>query len=458
MMNNSKLGKLLFVLSLTMIVSCTAQESAESETALRSADPEITFPELAQNMTIYEVNVRQFTPEGTLQAFSEHLPRLKDLGVEILWFMPIQPIGELNRKGTLGSYYSISDYESVNPEFGNLEDFKSVVQKAHELGLYIILDWVPNHTAWDNPWMETHREYYQTNEEGEVIYEADWTDIALLDLTNPETRKAMIEAMRFWIIETDIDGFRCDHAGHEIPLYFWEEAIPQLDQLKDLFWLAEWDEPKMHLQFDATYNWELHHLTNRVARGEENVDALRDFVLSDLHRYGYNSFRLNFTTNHDENAWNGTVFERYGDGHMAYATFMFTVTGIPMIYSGQEVGMDERLEFFEKDEIDWDDPADLQSFYKSLVSLRKENPALWSGKYGGKLMFYETGNERVIAYTRIRGSNKVSVLINLSDQPQQVSLDDDFTVSTRDYFTGETIDDSAGYGLDPFEYLVFINN
>ena len=432
----------------------TGQVSAEETPIVQ----EVPLAEKAKNMTVYEVNIRQYTPEGTFNAFSTHLPKLKELGIELLWIMPIHPVGEKNRKGTLGSYYSVKDYRAVNPEFGTLDDFKKLLEEAHKLGMYVILDWVPNHTSWDNAWITEHPEYYAQDEQGNVVYEADWTDIALLNHHNPETRRAMIDAMEYWVTETDIDGFRCDHAGHEIPLYFWEESMGRLNAHRDLFWLAEWDEPRMHLEFDATYNWELHHITNRVAKGENNVEDIRNYIQHDLDRYGLKAYRLNFATNHDENSWSGTVFERYGEGHKANALLMFTINGLPMIYSGQEAGMKKRLQFFEKDTINWTDPDNVRDFYTKLVRLRKENKALWSGDFGGMIKFIDTGNDRVIAFYREKGDNKVTVVINLDGKGQQVVINKNLAGIHAEYFSETQVEWTVGssVAVTPLQYFVFI--
>ncbi|PHN06852.1 alpha-amylase [Flavilitoribacter nigricans DSM 23189 = NBRC 102662] len=416
-----------------------------------------TFPEKIAAGTIYEVNIRQHTPEGTINAFAEDLPRLQEMGIKMLWIMPVQTIGTKNRKGSLGSYYSIRDYREVNPEFGNLDDFKSLVDKAHELGMYVILDWVPNHTAWDHPWITEHKDYYAQNEAGEVIYEADWTDIALLDHTNPATRAAMIDDMKYWVTEADIDGFRCDHAGHEIPLYFWEEATSVIDPLKDLFWLAEWDGARMHLEFDATYAWELLHLTEDVAKGEHNADDLDEWIRKDLQEYGQAPIRLTMITNHDENSWAGTLNERYGESQKAFATFVFTAYGVPMLYSGQEAGLDKRLRFFEKDTIDWSDPNQLQPFYTQLVQFRLDNEAVWGGLYGG-MPVRINDNANVYAFKREKNGNTVIGILNFSATSQSADLTDSSINGTyTDYFTGEeyTLESDGSLELGPWEYLLF---
>ena len=444
---------LLFAIVSSAFFSCTQQQPVQ-ETATA------TFPDKIAGATIYEVNIRQHTPEGTINAFADDLPRLKELGVSVLWIMPIQPIGVKNRKGSLGSYYAINDHRKVNPEFGNEADFKNLVAKAHELNMYVILDWVPNHTAWDHPWITSNPEYYAKDDKGNITYEADWTDIALLNHLNPGTRASMIEEMKYWVKEFDIDGFRCDHAGHEIPLYFWEEATAAVDSIKDVFWLAEWDGARMHLEFDATYAWELLHLTNQVAKGEKNANDIAHWIHNDMKEYGRKPLRMTMITNHDENSWSGTEFERYGEGVKTFATFIFTAYGIPMLYSGQEAGLSKRLRFFEKDTVNWTDPLELKPFYKKLVTLHTENEALWSGEHGGVPVRINGTDPDVYAFKRVRGDNQVVGVLNFTAQPQEFQLEDASVAgSYQDYFTGETFELSTEkpISLTPWQYLVFVS-
>ncbi len=427
--------------------------------------PKIGFPEKIASSTIYEANIRQHTPEGTFNAFANDLPRLKELGVDMIWVMPIHPIGEVNRKLPLGSYYSVQNYTAVNEEFGTIEDFKNLVKKIHELDMYIILDWVPNHTARDHAWTTEHPEYYTKDEKGEITYEkiSDedvWWDTALLNHKNPETRKAMIAEMRYWVEEADIDGFRCDHAGHEIPLYFWEEATAELDKIKDIFWLAEWEGARMHIEFDATYGWDLLGISEDIVKGTKTASDVADWIEEDMHEYGRTPFRLTMITNHDKNSWNGTIFERFGkDSHKTFATLIFTAYGIPMIYGGQEVGISKRLKFFEKDNIDWSDPLELQSFYKSLVALKKDNPALAAGNVGG-ITERINADENVYAFRREKGNNQVVGIFNLSDREQKLNLTDQSVAGKyNDYFTNQEFDLSATpLTLAPWQYLVFTRN
>jgi len=470
--------RILFAPLIASLFGCSGP--AEEQTAPNADDlskSAVTFPEKAKDMTIYEVNIRQHTAEGTFKAFQEHIPKIKDVGADILWIMPLQPIGQKNRKGSLGSYYSIRDYKSVNPEFGTLDDFKSLVNKAHDAGLYVILDWVPNHTAWDHTWITEHPEYYMTDSAaavvgkelgvdpkyykkkgvGNLVYESDWDDIALLNHFNPGTRAAMIDAMRFWVSETDIDGFRMDHAGHEIPLFFWEEATAALNPLKDLFWLAEWDEPRMHITFHATYDWDLLHKTTDVAKGKATAEDLHDHIIKDIARYGLNPFRLNMIDNHDENSWHGTVKERYGEGEKAFAVFSYTAYGTPMLYSGQEAGLNKRLRFFDKDTISWEDPQKYFAFYQKLNQLKADNPALWNGRHGAMPEKLDDGNKDVFSFKRTKDGNTVVGIINLSANSQTAKI-------PPSAMAGQFVDAFSGgpppageIKLAPWEYLIYTN-
>lgn len=465
--------KKLFLLAVGMalLAACTKSGDEPKDKSTGSPENKVRNPERAKSATIYEVNIRQHTPEGTFAAFSKHLGKIRDLGADILWIMPVQPIGEKNRKGSLGSYYSIKDYKSVNPEFGTLDDFRELVKAAHSNGLQVILDWVPNHTAWDHSWMTDHPEYYMTDSaaavvgkvlgekqdyykksgNGNLVYEADWNDIALLNLYNAEARKAMIDAMKFWVTETDIDGFRADHAGHEIPMFFWEEATAALNPVKDLFWLAEWDEPRMHLAFHATYEWGLMHLTEETAKGNATAEDLHEHIRRDVAKYGLQPFRLNMITNHDRNAWEGTIRERYGDGEKAFAVFSFSAYGVPVLYSGQEAGLNKRLRFFDKDTINWDDPGKYYQFYQQLNTIKEANPALWNGAYGGMPEKIEDQNINVFSFRRTQGDNTVYGIINLSAKPQKIVLPTE--VSGRELFSGNN-EKIRQRELQPWQYLL----
>ena len=331
----------------------------------------VKHPDWSYNLSIYEVNTRQYTPEGTFEAFDTHIKELKDMGVGIVWFMPINPIGEKNRKGTLGSYYSVKDYKGVNPEFGTLQDFKETVNQIHSMGMYVIIDWVANHTAWDNVWVKEHPDFYTKDSLGNFVPPVpDWHDVIDLNYDNKELWQYMIDAMKYWVEECDIDGFRCDVAGM-VPLDFWKTAHAELDKIKNVFMLAEAEGPELHEAFDMTYSWELLHLMNNVAQGKKDVQSIRDYFQKEKNQYPPDAYRMRFTTNHDENTWNGTEFERMGEAAETFDVFTCVIPGMPLLYSGQEAGLNKRLDFFEKDTIEWKD-SKYKFLYTTSISRKRK--------------------------------------------------------------------------------------
>lgn len=423
--------RFLPVILLASAVACqnAPQQEVNNEAEVIKVQEEVAVsrhPEWVKNANIYEVNIRQYTPEGTITAFEAHLPRLKEMGVDILWFMPIQPIGVKNRKiedgADRGSFYSISDYTAVNPNYGTVEDFKRVVEKAHEMGMHVILDWVANHTAFDHHWVEEHPEFYTANAEGELPIVAldndgnptDWTDVADLNYENEGLHDAMFEEMAWWITECNIDGFRCDVAGF-VPNEFWNKTRPRLEEVKPVFMLAEWEDPAHMEAFNMNYGWEFHHILNEVAQGKQGRTEIMDYLQKNSENYSDDDIRMYFTTNHDENSWNGTVFERMGDQHLNMYVLAATLPGMPLMYSGQEAGLSHRLSFFGKDQIDWSE-IKYGDFYTKMLKLKHENKALWNGLWGGELEILDAGDDNVLAYKRIKGENEVVVFINLSNE------------------------------------------
>ena len=383
-----------------------------------NSTPQGAHPDWTYDAVVYEMNVRQYTPEGTFAAAAEHLPRLKELGVDIVWMMPIYPIGVKERKGTLGSYYAISDYCATNPEFGTLEDFDAFVAKAHELGLKVIIDWVANHTSPDALWItERPADWYVRDEHGNTIVQYDWTDIAKLNYDNYDMRAEMEKCMRFWM-ERGIDGFRCDMAC-EMPFDFWKSVIPSIRKdYPQMYWLAEGEHVELHNgSFDASYAWELHHLLNAIARGEKGVAELKEYIAKDAANTPAEAFRLMFTSNHDENSWAGTEFERMGDAAKVMAVLTFTLpNGQPLIYTGQEMGWNKRFEFFEKDHIPAWEENEYAEFYKSMTTLRHNNKALSAGERGGKIEYIEDVPQGVFAFKRAVDGNTVTVYANLTKE------------------------------------------
>ena len=400
--------------------SALAEPLRDGQTDLRP----VKHPDWTRNASIYEVNVRQYSPGGTFKEFEEHLPRLKRMGVDILWFMPIHPIGETNRKGTLGSYYSVKDYRAVNPEFGTLADFKALVDSVHDMGMYVIIDWVANHSAWDNPLTIEHPDWFTKDVHGNFMPpNNDWTDVIDIDFSRPGLRRYMIDAMKFWVEEVDIDGFRCDVAGM-VPMDFWDAARAELDEIKPVFMLAEWESPEHHRHaFDMTYAWGLHDLMKKLAARKLPVSALAIYLEKESDTYPEDAYRMYFTSNHDVNSWEGTVFERFGGGGAeAFAVLAATLGGMPLVYSGQEAGLDRRLEFFEKDEIEWREHR-FQGIYSTLLNLKHQNRALRNGVGGGYAKWVHTTNDgAVFAFLRERDGDRVFAVLNLSDTGQEIKL------------------------------------
>lgn len=420
----------------------------------------VKHAEWSKNAAIYEVNIRQYTPEGTFDAFSEKLPELKSMGVKILWLMPIHPIGEKRRKGKLGSYYSVKNYKAVNPEFGTEQDFQDLVNKIHAMGMYIILDWVANHTAWDHKWIKENPEFYTHDSTGKIITPVkSWSDVADLNYDNKELRNEMLSAMTYWVSDFNIDGFRCDVASL-VPTDFWNTVRDSLEQIKPVFMLAESDDPELHHNaFDMTYAWKYMHVLHEIAAGKADVDTILNIYASEQKNYAKNDYRMIFLTNHDENSWNGTVRERYGKYSEAFTVWQCLFPGMPLIYSGQEAGLNERLAFFKKDTIQWREHKNRGIFTK-LLQLKKSNKALWNGEFGGETVFPKGFQEQGIhGFIRKNEDEQVLAIFNFSDLEKRLKLNSDFIEGSyydifQDRSANLTRDDNII--LKPFDYKVFV--
>lgn len=366
-----------------------------------------------ENAVIYEMNVRQYTSEGTFAAAEKQLPRLKELGVDVLWLMPIHPIGVKERKGSLGSYYAIADYYAINPEFGTMKDFERFLKKAHKLGLKVILDCVANHTSPDAKWItERPADWYVRDENGNTVINYDWYDIAELNYDNKDVWAAMEDQLRFWC-KKGVDGFRCDMAC-EVPFEFWEQSISNLrKEFPGLYFLAEGEDPRLHTigGFNTSYAWELHHLLNDIAQGKKGEKELAAYVEKNAANFPSDAMRLCFTSNHDENAWAGTEFARMGDALKAMTVLNFTLPcSQPLIYTGQEMGWNHSFLFFEKDPIPAWEENEYTDFYKELIALKHNNPALRAGKDGGDFQLLKAEGGEFI-FSRSLGDNKVTVRV-----------------------------------------------
>ncbi|MES2486210.1 MAG: alpha-amylase family glycosyl hydrolase [Bacteroidota bacterium] len=437
----------------------------------------------AENAVIYEANIRNYSKEGTFNAFTKDIPQLKKLGVKVIWLMPVYPISMERRKATadksieditdptekakyLGSYYAITDYTAINPDLGTLEDFQALVKTAHDNGMYVILDWVANHTGWDHKWITEHPEYYEKNKKGEVTDPLNpetgepwgWTDVAHLDYKSKALYEPMTNEMLYWVKEQGIDGFRCDVADN-VPTAFWDYAIPKLKEVKPVFMLMESDKEYLFKgQFDMGYGWVAHHLMNDVAKGKKPVTDLKKFLAERPGKYEANDIFMNFTSNHDENAWNGTEYERLDGGAEAFAALTYVMPGMPLIYTGQEYDVKKRIKFFEQDPID-KTVGKMFAVYEKLGRLKNENPALNGGKDAATFkLLPTTDTESVLAFEREKDGKKVIYIANLSKNVSSftVSFDGEFT----DCITGKKRTYAKGLqisGVAPWQYWVLTN-
>ncbi|MEZ5998053.1 MAG: alpha-amylase family glycosyl hydrolase [Hyphomonas sp.] len=419
-----------------------AQTSAPAGTFAPQPYVKLHHADWTKDAVIYQINTRQFTEEGTFAAAQRELPRLKELGVDILWLMPIHPIGEVNRKGSLGSPYSVKDYYGVNPEFGTVEDLKAFVDAAHAQGMHVILDWVANHTAWDNPLVTEHPDWYETDWKGDFHPTpwTDWADIIDLDYSQPGLREYMTGAMEYWVRDVGIDGYRCDVAGY-VPLDFWDTVRARLDAIKPVFMLAEWDTRDLHQRaFDATYAWDWKNAAHAIAQGEADASRMTSLMQRDLGSWPHDAYKMIYTENHDQNAWEGTPREFYGDALPTFMALQFVMDGIQVIHNGQEAGNEHRLAFFEKDPIVWRDHPQ-KDLIRKLIRLKKDNPALWNGDAGGTYEPVVTDNGgQIVSFARRMKGNTVIALFNLSDRPATFTITDGPVDGTyTDFSTGAPV-------------------
>ncbi|MBC6696550.1 alpha-amylase family glycosyl hydrolase [Hymenobacter puniceus] len=397
---------------------------------------QVRHPEWAANATIYEVNLRNFTPEGTFRAFAEHLPRLAAMGVSIVWLMPIHPIGAVERKGTLGSQYAVQDYFGVNPEFGTLDDLRYLVQAAHALGLRVLLDWVANHTSWDNPLVQQHPDWYQHDEHGRLVPPVPyWTDVVAFDYAQPGLRRYMTDALLYWLREADIDGYRCDVAGL-VPTDFWDEARLELDEVKPVFMLAEWDElypsggltweqfnsdtKLLERAFNMSFGLRLHYLLDHIAEGKAPLADIDEYLAAERAKYPPSVYLMHFTSNHDVNSWDGTEYERLGALALPFALLTVLLPGMPLLYTGQEAAVNRRLLFFDRDTIDWSE-LPLESFYTKLLQLKCRHPALRNGDVLSRFRRLP-GPASLYGFLREKDGAAVLCVINISKESTPLQL------------------------------------
>lgn len=442
----------LLALLLAFAPFLTAAPAPEREKAQPSAHhTAVGVPDWARGSTIYEINVRQFSASGKFTAVTADLPRLKALGVDILWLMPIHPIGELHRKGSLGSYYAAKDYLAVNPEFGTEQDLSDLVNGAHAQGMRVILDWVPNHVSPDNPLTKTHPHFFWRDEKGNLTppHGTDWTDVVQFDFNAPGLLDYQADVLLHWVKHFGIDGFRCDVAWG-LPTPFWNEVTKRVRAVKpDALFLAEAELPQQQVAaFNLSYGFDLHHAMNQVAQGKKSASGIDEAYAKIRAHFPRGGALMVFTSSHDENSWAGTEFDRMGAGYAPLAVLTFLLDGVPMIYNGQEIGLDRRLEFFERDPIVWPkETHPTTKLYQVMTQLRREHPALHTGAPMRRLD--TTDNATFYVVERAVGTKKVVGIFNLTPKDAKADLFDPALAGEwRDAFTGETVKLDALVPLD----------
>lgn len=412
-------------LALPLLAAVLAASPALAELDYTPRDTvQVQNADWTRDAVLYQLNTRQFTPEGTFKAAQMHLPRLAAMGVDIIWLMPVHPIGEANRKGALGSPYAVRDYRAVNPELGTEAEFRAFVDEAHRLGLKVILDWVANHSAYDNPLTVTHPEWYTRTPEGALTSPAgtDWSDVADFDYRQPALRRYMTESLVFWVREFGIDGYRCDVAGY-VPTDFWETARAELDKVKPVFMLAEWEQRDLHARaFDATYGWGWKEAMQRLVKSGEGAGPIRGYYAGQLETWPHAAMRMVYTENHDQNSWDGVAAQIYGEAYEAAIALSFVGSGLPLVYNGQEADNDRQLKFFERDPIVWKEVRHAALFAK-LIALKTAHPALHNGRFGAAMVEVPTSaHADIYAFTRGQKGARVFAVFNLSPRPHSITI------------------------------------
>lgn len=468
---------LTFLLASTLMACKDEKKTIPQEQIIVKDSISTITKDAIDRAVIYEANIRQYSASGHFDEFTKDIPQLKQLGVKIIWLMPVFPISEVKRKATggadskfstdfpeeeqakyLGSYYAVSDFTKINPEFGTIEDFRNLIKTAHDNGMFVILDWVPNHTGWDHVWIKNHPDYYTKDKDGNITHPegTDWTDVADLNYDNKEMRNKMIEDMQYWIRDEGVDGFRCDVAA-SVPMDFWEDAIPKLRKTKDVFMLAEGWEPELFKNdlFEMGYAWDGHHMMNKIAKGEKTAGDWYAYLDERNAKYEADDILMNFVTNHDENSWSGTIGERMGNAAPALVALEYMTTGMPLIYSGMEYDMSHRLKFFEKDSIP-KTKGKMWPLLEKLGSLKGTHPALSQSNLGATVVKFETGNKNIMMFSRENNGSKVTYLANLSNKSQ--SFDTMPISEFTDYMTNEKMTvKTSKMTLAPWEFKILVD-
>ncbi|WP_299106897.1 alpha-amylase family glycosyl hydrolase [uncultured Winogradskyella sp.] len=457
-MKNLFLNTLFLICSATGMTSC----ASDDDTTVKESSYE-QYGETFANMPdredaiIYQVNLRAFSEEGTINGVRDRLSHIKSLGANVVYLMPIYPVGQLNSVGELGSPYSVKDYKSVSSEYGTLEDLRALVEEAHAMDMAVILDWVANHSSWDNAWINNHPEWYLKDESGNITEPpgTGWNDVAQLDFDNSELRDAMIDAMSYWVYNANIDGFRCDYADG-VQQSFWAEAITSIRSIKtqNMLMLAEGTR-KNHFDvgFDFTFGFGYFDALKRVFSEGNPATSIQDVNASEYDNIYNNDYRIvRYTSNHDVNITDGTPIELFGGKPGSMATFVVAayMKSMPMIYNGQEIGYTQRIPFFNHTPIDWSTAdADMFAQYQQIIDFRKNSEAIKKGVYNGY------SSNAVAAFTMKTDNETVLVLSNLTNSnvnyivPASLSVD-----SWTNAFTEQSMTLNTEVTLSPYQYIV----
>ncbi|MFV5696873.1 alpha-amylase family glycosyl hydrolase [Flavobacterium sp. ZT3R17] len=454
---------IVFVLIFSSVLASCSSSDNESTPAPAYPQFGTRFEKMPkkEDAVIYQVNIRAFSQAGTLKGVQEKLTSIQELGVNVIYLMPIYPVGVVRSAGGLGSPYSVKDYKAVNTDFGTLEDLRVLVEEAHKKNMAVILDWVANHTSWDNAWITAHPDWYQKDASGNIIIPpgTNYNDVAQLDFTNTEMRNGMIDAMSYWVYSANIDGFRCDYADF-VPQNFWSEAITALRKIKknqNILMLAEGSKVSQFAAgFDYTFGFNFFSALEKVFKENKSATTLQDSNATEYaNNYNPENRIVRYTTNHDVNLSDGTPLELFGGKKGSIAAFVVAayMNSVPMIYNGQEVGYNKRIDYFNRTPIDWSTAdLDMLAEYKKIIAFRNSSNALKKGTYKGY------SSDAVSAFTMETATEKVFVLSNLTSATVNYTIPVSLSKLTwKDGFTGAAITATTQISLLPFQYKVLKN-
>lgn len=415
--------------------------------------PYASMPE-TEDVVIYEVNLRAFSSTGDLQGVINRLTEIKALGINTIWLMPIYEEGVLN---SVHSPYSVKDYKKVSTEYGSLADLRTLTTQAHQLGISVILDWVANHTSWDNAWISGHPDWYSQNAAGNIIIPpgTNWNDVADLNFNNADMKLAMIDAMKYWVLEANVDGFRCDYADG-VPFEFWQDAITTLNSISNrhLLFLAEGTRADHYTAgFHLTYGWNFYTACKNVWSGTTS-SSLYNTHLSEYTNTPAGKHKIRFTTNHDESAWDASPWSLFNGkaGALAASVSAIFMGGVPLIYSGQEVGRSTTTPFFTNSPINWTINQDMLQAYKDMLAFHNQSAAARKGTISN---FVNSSN--VLCIKKVLGSESVVIIVNVRNSTQSYAVPSPLTGTWTNALTNASYTLGSTVSLAPYQYILLKN-